>query len=121
MCHHVQHVYHGFLIHYKYVRDFQQCVIKSILMSISTFRIFLLEVFISGTSTYILYQYIFFRLLNIYIYINSFIIPKTSYNSYDFYSGWLLSQNLGILNIQMEKRGIYGRKSANVRFPCTCL
>ena len=26
-----------------------------------------------------------------YIYIHSFIIPKTSHNSYHFYSGWLLS------------------------------
>ena len=118
MCQHVQHVYHGFLIYYKYVRDFQQCVIKSIRVVSLHFVSFCYKSILVGrplTSYINIYFFIY------YIYINSFIIPKTSYNSYDFYSGWLLSQNLGILNIQMEKRGIYGRKSANVRFPCTCL
>ena len=42
-----------------------------------------------------------------------------SHNSYYFHSGWLLSRNLGILDVQTVKRGIYGRKSANVQLTCT--
>ena len=42
-----------------------------------------------------------------------------SHNSYYFHSGWLLSHNLGILDVQTVKRGIYGRKSANVQLTCT--
>ena len=52
------------------------------------------------------------------IYIHSFIISKASHNSFHFHSGWLLSRNLGILNIQTVKRGIYRRKSANVWLTC---
>ena len=48
----------------------------------------------------------------------SFIISKASHNSNHFHFGWLLSRNLGILDIQTVKRGIYRRKSANVRLTC---
>ena len=153
MCQHVQHVYHGFLIYYKYVRiiydlflgfkttikkyhllqwyqascckvvfsqrDFQQCVINrsslerryyilaelTELLYVNTkdlikIRTILIRVvslhFVSFRYKSILVEgpltsYIDIYSFIYYVYIHSFIISKTSHNSYHFDSGWLLS------------------------------
>ena len=173
MCQHVQHVYHGFLIYYKYgrtiydsflgfkttkkkyhlvqwyqascckvafsQRDFQQCVIKRSslerryyvpaeltdllyvntkdIIKIRTISIRVVSlhfvsfryqsILVGGplTSYINIYSFIYYiYIYNIYIYIHSFIIPKTSHNSYHFCFGWLLSQNLGNLGVQTEKK-----------------
>ena len=84
MCQHVQHVYHRFLIFYKYVRT--------------------IYVLFLGSETTI-------KTFNPVQWYQPWCC-KVAFSQRDF--DWLLSRNFGSLEIQMEIREIYGHKSANI-------
>ena len=67
------------------------------MISLLIFRIFLLQIDISGRLTYIWL---------VSIYIHSFIVPTASQTLYYFYSGWGLSRNFGIFEMQTKMKEI---------------